>query len=118
MLQLKKEIKKLLIEHPELVKKKYRDKSRPLFGHCYTASEIYFHLRGKEDGYCSYCMEIPEGTHWFLKNPKTNDIIDLTCGREEYDYSKSRPVPFMTKQPSKRAKIIIEKIKKNGTLYL
>ena len=104
------EIKKSLINHPELIKKKYRDKDRPLFGHCYTASEVYYHLEGKEKGYKPYCMEIEEGTHWFLRNPETGDIIDITCGRNEYDYTTARPVPFMTKEPSKRAKIIMKEI--------
>jgi hypothetical protein len=109
-----KKIKELLIKHPELIKEQYRDKNRPLFGHCYTASEVYYHLKGKIDGYIPYCMEIEEGTHWFLKNLKTNDIIDLTCGKIQYDYSNSRPVPFMTKEPSKRAKIILREMNKQG----
>lgn len=103
-------IKQLLINHPELVKKQYRNKSRPLFGHCYTASEVYYHLKGKEEGFVPHCMKIEEGTHWFLKNLATNEVIDLTCGKIKYDYNKSRRHSFMTKEPSKRTKIILQEL--------
>ena len=107
---LKEKIKKLLINHPELIKEKYRDSSRPLFGHCYTATEVYYHAIGKADGFVPHCMQIPEGTHWFLKNPVTEEIIDLTCGNIKYDYSQSRHVPFQTRRPSKRAQFILDQL--------
>jgi hypothetical protein len=106
----KEKIKSLLIKHPKLVIKKYRDSRRPLFGHCYTASEVYYHIEGKEKGFIPYCMKIEEGTHWFLKNPLTGEIIDLTCGKIKYNYGKSYHVPFLTRDPSKRAKIIIKEV--------
>ena len=107
---MKEKIKKLLIKHPELIKEQYRDPTRPLFGHCYTATEAYYHATGKADGFASHCMKIPEGTHWYLKNPVTGEIIDLTCGKIKYDYSTGHRVPFQTKRPSKRAQIILDQL--------
>lgn len=105
-----REIQKALFNHPEFIEAQYRIGDNPLFGHCYVASEVYYHLYGKENGFVPYCLSIELGTHWFLKNKNTDEIIDITCAGTRYDYSKARRIPFRTKNPSKRAMIIIKEM--------
>ena len=102
---------KALIRHPELVKSQYRNLKNPLFGHCYVASEVFYHLGKKEQGFYPCCMKIKEGTHWFLKDDE-NTIIDITTQDIPLPkYWKAKRRAFLTKQPSKRAQIIIDEIK-------
>ena len=104
------ELQKVLSKHPELIKKQYQNDDDPLYGHCYVASEVYYHLKGCSEGYKPYCLKVENGTHWFLMNKNTNKIIDITKGNRLYDYDSAKHVPFMTKQPSKRAYVIIKEL--------
>lgn len=92
-----------------LLKPFYKDLEgrTPLTGHCYVVSEAIYHLWGRDNGYKPHVMKHEGGTHWFLK--RGDDIIDLTSGqfKASPDYRKSRSCGFLTKIPSKRAKILI-----------
>ena len=87
-------------------------------GHCYTASEAFYHLKGKELGYKPYYVSVMSFsmwdtivTHWYLK--KGDHIIDLT--REQFDqsyvpYEEGKCCGFLTKKPCKRTQKLLEKI--------
>ena len=88
-------------------------------GHCYIAAESAFHLLGgKARGWKSYVISskwwkdgLDEGeTHWFIGNGKT--IVDPTA--EQFDqavrYDLGRPCGFLTLEPSRRAKIVIDRV--------
>lgn len=99
-----------------LNKKKSEVNCHPTFGHCYVATEAAYHiLGGKRKGWKPYCLSYGNSeTHWFLKN-SSGYIFDVTA--EQYngkfiDYAKARGNGFLTKQPSKRAKKLILKIKR------
>lgn len=91
--------------------------THPQSGHCYIAAEALYHLIGKELGYMPHVLTHylwPEGlnkgeTHWFLK--KKNDILDPTAGQFDIEiaYHLGKCCGFLTKQPSKRATILIER---------
>lgn len=50
---------------PELLKPEYRDHPRPYAGHCYVASEAYFHLMGgSAAGYKSVRFGHEDSPHW------------------------------------------------------
>jgi len=83
------------------------------FGHCYVATEAAYHIYGKFHGYKPYVMRVERGkyTHWFLKD-SNNNIIDPTIGQykgKTPKYAKAKCTGFLTKQPSKRAQIIIDR---------
>lgn len=84
--------------------------SHKFFGHCYVATEAYYHICGKDLGYKPQVIRIGEKTHWYLKNEE--EIIDIT--REQFpfpiDYSKGRGCGFLTKQPSKRTQCLINNL--------
>lgn len=99
---------------PELLKEPYRSKvqsgeAHPKTGHCYVASEAYFHMMGgKEAGLKPMSIQHEGGPHWWIRDGNGRDI-DLT--HEQF----KTPVPyhqgvgkgFLTKEPSKRAATVI-----------
>lgn len=104
------EIRDYLKNHPELRKQEYSS-HHPLSGHCYVASESYFHLNGGYSEFDVYRIKHEGDIHWFLKNNK-GEIIDLTD--EQFDtevpYEKATKTGFLTKEPSKRAETVIEAV--------
>lgn len=105
---------------PDLLKKQFREenKSNPMYGHCYVASEALFHLLGKEySDYKPYCGKGESGVnHWWLQNSK-GDILDPTADQyysvgKKPPYEKGRRKAFLTNFPSKRAVILIERVRK------
>lgn len=109
--KLIKDIKSNLTQ--DLLKPKYRNSSKNyLWGHCYVASEAFYHLSGGSDSnYCPMYMKIDGITHWFLKDDNDN-IVDITAGQFDFDldYSQARKAAFLTKKPSKRSKILMSRI--------
>ena len=86
-------------------------------GHCYIASEALYHLiGGKKSGYSPRVARESDGeTHWYLEN-KDGKKLDPTRSQytkigEEPPYAKGRGCGFLTRKPSKRASIIIQRIK-------
>lgn len=95
--------------------------ANPLFGLCYVASEaLYYLLGGKEAGWTpnvlshdSWPQVLGEGeTHWFLRH-ESGAIADPTAAQfkgKPIPYEQGRGNGFLTKQPSKRASIVIERV--------
>lgn len=101
----------------DLLNKKYRQlKGNSIVpfttGHCYVASEVAYHLLGgKEEGWIPQCIKHEGVSHWFLKH-KSGYILDLTYSqfKRPVPYQHARGTGFLTKQPSKRAKKLIDRI--------
>lgn len=100
----------------ELLKKQYKSGYENLHkttGHCYIASEAIYHNFGGKEKWSAYTgRDHNNGTHWWLKNKETGEIIDPT--KEQYTslgfnppYEKGRPCAFLTREPSQRAKKLI-----------
>ena len=106
---------------PDLLSKNFEyDENNPLKGHCYVASEVLYHVlkdmapnlrifRGKDENGIN---------HWWLKNGDV--IIDPTADQYFLEgnfppYNKGIACGFLTKEPSKRAKILIDRISKLGS---
>jgi len=100
----------------ELLKSKYKKlKNKNKYtGHCYVATETLYHLMDEKTRleYCPAILKIGNDTHWFLKNKNNGNIIDLTKNQYcfKLDYSNARNAAFLTKIPSKRTLILINKI--------
>ena len=101
--------------------KRLKEDSDISCGHCYHAAEAIYHKWGKFNGFTSKYLtskDFPEGlpqgdTHWFLQNNKTGEIIDPTSqqfGDIPIPYEKGTGAGFQTKEPSKPAKDILERI--------
>jgi len=84
-----------------------------LEGHCYAVTEAFYHLIGKAAGYKPYCLKHTDGSHWWLYNPDTDQILDPTLqqlGRERFRYDQGHPQNFQTSTPSERAKRLMDRI--------
>ena len=112
----------LIIDHltDDLLTTKYRRIKKGAnvpntFGHCYVASEAaYYLLGGKEEGWKPMHMTHLGASHWFLKH-ESGFILDLTYNqfKSPLDYTKARGTGFLTKEPSKRAKMLLIRIKES-----
>ncbi len=92
---------------------KYRGHKNVYKGHCYISSEaLFFFLGGKKAGYTPHVMRVGKDTHWFLVD-KQGKVYDPTYRqfKQRPDYSKGRACGFLTKQPSKRAVLLMERMK-------
>jgi hypothetical protein len=100
-----------------------RDPGNPLSGHCYIAAEALWHLiGGPQSGFVPHVLSSrlwPEGlnpgeTHWFLRRVKGRGrkILDPTARQFNVPiaYDRGRGNGFLTTAPSKRAKILIERV--------
>ena len=95
----------------DLLKEEYRtilDKNK-FTGHCYVASETYYHL--SSDNLKVYHIKHENSTHWFLKN-NNNQIIDITKDqfKTPVPYQNAKRGFFLTKTPSKRSLKLIDKV--------
>lgn len=99
-----------------LRKKKYQGNSNKLAGHCYVASEAFYHLTKQTNLYTPSYVKFCGGTHWFLSK-KDGKIIDITVKQfngKIPPYSLKKNCGFLTSNPSKRTiellKIILIKL--------
>lgn len=105
---------------PDLLKDEFwreRNRLEPMAGHCYVASEAYYHLCGQRcKPYVISGIEVGRFktriSHWFLRC-KGGEIIDITASQFPSlpPYDKAKGCGFLTKQPSKRAQVVIERVK-------
>lgn len=109
-----------LQEAKELLRKDWRElnKGAPhATGFCYIAAEAAFHILGKKDinvFYAAYEEDGKKCTHWWLK--RNHEIIDPT--KSQYldlgispPYHLGKRAGFLTKEPSKRAFILMGIVK-------
>lgn len=86
-------------------------------GHCYVASQALWHLLGnKRSGYTPQVGPAPGGgTHWWLRQDRTGRVLDPTASQfPRYDYSQGIGKGFQTKQPSKRAAVLIGRVQRGS----
>jgi len=101
----------------ELLSPKYRGQSNPLAGHCYVASETFFHLAGGKQAGLKPMQLLHEGkSHWFVYDEKNSQVIDITAGqfRKPVPYTQAKGRGFLTKNPSKRAQKLIDAMRKDS----
>ena len=109
LINLEQRIKENLTD--DLLKKEYLDieERNKYLGHCYVASECYYHLSSKK--LSVHYIKHEGSTHWFLKD-QNNEVIDLTYEQFEkpVPYHNAKRGFFLTKSPSKRTKILIDRV--------
>ena len=91
----------------------WRGQANPLAGQCYVASEAYFHLIGREQGFRPAFLRHEGQPHWFLMQGNHNAVIDLTSSQfqTEPEHRKGLYKGFLTVQPSKRAVVLMERVR-------
>jgi hypothetical protein len=109
---------------PDLLKPAFRKNwtaENPTYGHCYVATETLYHLLGGKKSGWKPCVGKDEAgnCHWWLQN-EAGERLDVTDEQYLYKaqkppYEKGRGCGFLTKQPSKRAQILIQRA--NRMLY-
>lgn len=95
----------------ELREKQWRGHENPMAGHCYVASEAFLHLvGGKSAGWKPMFTRHYDQPHWFLQH-NIGGRVDITASQfdEPVKYHVARGKGFLTKQPSKRAQIVIDR---------
>jgi hypothetical protein len=120
-MEIEKVIKSILdCLSPDLLKPSYREenKKNPTFGHCYVASEVLFHLIEADipGRFSPWIGKDDQGiNHWWLVDNEDGSIVDPTA--DQYisqgkipPYEHGRKFSFLTKNPSRRAKIVMERI--------
>lgn len=112
--QLLKAVQKSLT--PDLLVGRWQKQSHPLEGHCYVAAEALYHLVGPAWKPCcaSYQDEGGRATHWWLEHRETGKRLDPT--REQYGeelppYHLGKGSGFLTRKPSRRAQIVLDRVK-------
>lgn len=101
-----------------LLKAKYRGGPHPLSGHCYVASEAYWHLTHKT--LLPHTLTIGTGVHWFLRGSLDSidwPIVDITGDQFESQgivvpYNQGVRRGFLTNQVSSRARTVIDAVRR------
>lgn len=101
---------------PDLLRPRYRGATHPLAGHCYVAAEALYYLLPKDLGFRPRVARDAEGgTHWWLANHQ-GDRLDPTAAQYtdaglEPPYGAGINVGFLTRSPSRRAHIVMGRVK-------
>lgn len=93
----------------ELRRPPWRGSPNRLAGHCYVACEALFHLTGGR--FRPHFIRHEGAPHWFLQDERGR-VIDPTASqfRTPVPYDRGRGKGFLTKQPSKRAALVISRV--------
>lgn len=95
----------------DLIHPQYRRPDCKVAGACYIVSEAAYHLGLKEQGFFPVRVKLYGVTHWWLENVQ-GDRVDYTATQFTLDrlseyYNAGRPGGFLTKEPSRRARIVM-----------
>ena len=90
---------------PDLLHPNYLDNPK---AHCYVASEALYHLLDEKPKVKR--MRMGDTVHWWLE--LDGQVIDLTAAQFDKlpDYSKGVGAGFLTKEPSKRCQIVLDRV--------
>ena len=89
------------------------DLEHPLRGHCYVASESFYHLAGASSSGLQVfrCALRDGGTHWWLMGAD-GALVDLTAAQfvEAPAYGRGVRTHFLSKNPSRRARTVMMRV--------
>ncbi len=100
----------------DLRKAPYKGDKNPLRGHCYVASEAYYHLSGGKRAGLKPMFVTHEGApHWFIVDSKGR-VTDITAKQfaTKVPYHLAKGKGFLTGKPSARAAEVIRRVKAAG----
>lgn len=83
-------------------------------GNCYATCEALWHLLGgRRSGWTPEYVRTLDGTHWYLRHNEHGTILDPTRAqflRFEPNYDTGTPCGFLTREPSQRARKLMEQL--------
>lgn len=84
-------------------------------GNCYVTCEALYHLLGgKKAGWVPHTVRHEGDVHWYLvlRSYYPDVIVDPTAKqfKTRPDYTRGRGRGFLTKQPSKRARALMQQL--------
>jgi hypothetical protein len=81
--------------------------AKPTTGYCYVVAEVVYHYLAPKGSRPFVMKTGMNESHWFIRTP-SNEVIDLTADQfdEPLDYLKGKPQNFLTKEISKRGKVL------------
>lgn len=100
----------------ELRDQRWRGSPNRYAGHCYVASEAFYHLAGgKAAGWIPVRLQHEGASHWWLRD-RAGQLVDLTAEQFEtpVPYESGRGGGFLTGTPSRRATIVIERVRQGS----
>lgn len=91
----------------------YVRKDHPLRGLCYVLAEAVYHNGAKKRGFRPHRAKWFGVSHWWLQN-SIGQVIDPTADQfiATFPYQWGKPAGFLTKEPSKRAKLLMVSLDK------
>jgi hypothetical protein len=118
-------IRNFLAGNDELIDIDPAPLTHDLAGHCYVASEAYYHLNGGQENWTPQHVEVvwEQGAnttcrtpHWFLKHRHEPRVVDLTAEQfasmgVEYKPERATGRGFVPPTPSSRAEKVIEAVR-------
>jgi len=113
-------IRDYLWNNDAMLRGSYKDYlQHPLGGHCYIATESYYHTLQNPEAWTPQCLNVTwrtdlnrkEISHWYLQHDN-GTIVDLTADQFDAapvrpDYSEGTGKGFLTAQPSNRTQHIL-----------
>jgi hypothetical protein len=87
-------------------------------GHCFVATNAFWHLMGARNGpYRPRHVKVGDASHWFLVDTRNGAIVDLTAsqfGRTRVRYEDGVGVgmqgPARDSLPTERARLVMERL--------
>lgn len=94
------------------VRKEKPDDAPPLWGHCYVASEAYYHVKKDKRDLTPMTIDMDGTTHWYLRDNETGKYIDLTESQFDepvpHEEGRGRGFPVPGEEPSNRTMELFE----------
>lgn len=107
------------LRHPNYKPDVY-DVEEACLEHCYICAEAAYHLFGKQAGFVPYVHSHGHGTHWWLYNEDSGELLDPSLPQHRgrrYAYEKGHRGNFLTDKPSRRARELMRRMRSQGKLY-
>jgi hypothetical protein len=112
LMRMLEAVQRALLTSDHLRRPPWRGSSNIYAGHCYVAAEALFHLMGgKAAGLTPHTVRVDDVVHWFLKDA-VGAVLDPTAAQfaQVVPYHLSRGRGFLTREPSRRARRLMEKV--------
>jgi len=107
-------LRQLIRKHltDDLRKAPWKGSKNKFAGHCYVASEAWYHLKGgKAAGLKPVALRHEGASHWWIRH---SDGVDVDLTVEQFNtpvpYEQGRGCGFLTRRPSQRAQILIDRV--------
>lgn len=104
-----RDVRRALVGSDDLRRAPWKGSRDPIAGHCYVASECLALMLGPD--WRPRVMRHEGATHWYLQHTDGR-VADATATqfRRPPSYHKGRGCGFLTREPSKRARILAARI--------